>query len=448
MSRSKPCRSSVSTEPRIQVAIVGGGRDRLELSAELRNTAQVLSAYGLHKLDPRHDVGIVLIEAGPRILPALQERVSTATAELLTKLGVKLMIGETVAEVAPGIIRTASGKTVRADLTVWAAGIRAPAILSQLDGLPVNRLGQLNVRRTLQTEIDDNVFALGDCAACPWPGNERNVPPRAQAAHQQASFLMKALAAPAGEQAVARIHLSRLRLAGVARAFQRGGQSHGRRDRREHADRRSVRTLHVHVAVPVAYRRVARLCAHGARYFRALAAPFYAAARQAALTLREGCLLCNGTRARRILLHPLPIEERRMLKPEIDSLVPHVPFDRRTFIKAALGTGFAAAVLPVSAQTIHTDSDGLEAGEIGFVRSGDTLVPAYRAQPKGKTHLPVIIVMHEIFGVHEHIADVCRRFAKLGYLAIAPNLYAREGDPIVVPTDPAIQRSTGQQGAR
>ncbi len=183
-----------TAEPRIQVAIVGGGATGVELSAELRNTAQVLSAYGLHKLDPRHDIGIVLIEAGPRILPALQERVSSATAELLTKLGVKLMIGETVAEVAPGIVRTASGKTVRADLTVWAAGIKAPGVLGALDGLTVNRLGQLCVRRTLQTELDDDVFALGDCAACVWPGTERNVPPRAQAAHQQASFLLKALA--------------------------------------------------------------------------------------------------------------------------------------------------------------------------------------------------------------------------------------------------------------
>jgi carboxymethylenebutenolidase len=122
-----------------------------------------------------------------------------------------------------------------------------------------------------------------------------------------------------------------------------------------------------------------------------------------------------------------------MLKPEVDSLVPHVPFNRRTFIKAALGTGFAAAVLPVSAQTIHTDSEGLEAGEVA-VHSGDTLVPAYRAQPAGKTHLPVIIVVHEIFGVHEHIADVCRRFAKLGYLAIAPDLYVRQGDASVYPT--------------
>src|SRR5215469_14597033 len=117
-----------------------------------------------------------------------------------------------------------------------------------------------------------------------------------------------------------------------------------------------------------------------------------------------------------------------MLKPEVDSLDPHVPFDRRTFIKAALGTGFAAAVLPVSAQTIHTDSEGLDAGEIGFQSNG-TLIPAYRAQPRGKTHLPVIIVIHEIFGVHEHIADVCRRFAKAGYLAIAPDLYVRQGDP-------------------
>ncbi|HEV3105575.1 MAG TPA: dienelactone hydrolase family protein [Trinickia sp.] len=116
-----------------------------------------------------------------------------------------------------------------------------------------------------------------------------------------------------------------------------------------------------------------------------------------------------------------------MLDPDIDSLIPHVPFSRRTFLSAALGTGFAAAVLPVSAQTIHTDSAGLEAGEIAF-RSMGTLVPAYRAQPAGKRRLPVIIVIHEIFGVHEHIADVCRRFAKLGYLAIAPDLFSRFGN--------------------
>ncbi len=122
-----------------------------------------------------------------------------------------------------------------------------------------------------------------------------------------------------------------------------------------------------------------------------------------------------------------------MLKPEVDSLIPHVPFDRRGFIKAALGTGFAAAVLPVSAQTIHTDSNGLDVGEIA-VRSEGDWVPVYRAQPAGRSNLPVVIVIHEIFGVHEHIADICRRFAKLGYLALAPNLYSREGDAAAYPT--------------
>jgi carboxymethylenebutenolidase len=114
-----------------------------------------------------------------------------------------------------------------------------------------------------------------------------------------------------------------------------------------------------------------------------------------------------------------------MLSPDIDSLIPHVPFNRRTFIKAAFGTGFAACVMPVSAQTITTDSDGLLAGPVGFKAADGTLIPAYRAQPIGKTKLPVIIVIHEIFGVHEHIADVCRRFA---------DLYVREGDASKYPT--------------
>ena len=135
------------------------------------------------------------------------------------------------------------------------------------------------------------------------------------------------------------------------------------------------------------------------------------------------------------------VRRQPALDVSIDSLLPRVSFDRRTFVKTALGTGFAAAVLPVSAQTIHTDTAGLEAGEVAF-RVGGDWVPAYRAQPaadvktaaRRQGRLPVIIVVHEIFGVHEHIADVCRRFAKLGYLAIAPNLYSREGDAGAYPT--------------
>ena len=121
------------------------------------------------------------------------------------------------------------------------------------------------------------------------------------------------------------------------------------------------------------------------------------------------------------------------LKNDIDSLAAKTELsekvDRRGFLKTALGTGFAAAVMPVIAQTmIKTDTTGLTAGEVSISVNGRQ-VPAYRAQPEGKTNLPVVLVISEIFGVHEHIADVARRFAKQGYLAIAPNLFARQGNP-------------------
>ncbi|USX13633.1 dienelactone hydrolase family protein [Oxalobacteraceae bacterium OTU3CAMAD1] len=103
--------------------------------------------------------------------------------------------------------------------------------------------------------------------------------------------------------------------------------------------------------------------------------------------------------------------------------------DRRDFLKVALGSGFAAAAMPVMAQNvIKTDTTGLTAGTITLTVDGQT-VPVYRAQPEGKTNLPVVLVISEIFGVHEHIADVARRFAKLGYLALAPDLFVRQGDP-------------------
>lgn len=106
---------------------------------------------------------------------------------------------------------------------------------------------------------------------------------------------------------------------------------------------------------------------------------------------------------------------------------------RRDFVRAAVGTGFAAAVLPVSAQVIKTDAAGLTAGEI-TIAVGDFKMPAYRAMPMASNgaaagqKLPVVLVVSEVFGVHEHIADVARRFAKLGYLAIAPELFIRQGD--------------------
>jgi carboxymethylenebutenolidase len=115
--------------------------------------------------------------------------------------------------------------------------------------------------------------------------------------------------------------------------------------------------------------------------------------------------------------------------------------DRRDFLKAALGTGFAAAVLPVQAQTVvQTDLAGLTAGEVMVNVAGQN-VPVYRAQPAGKTGLPVILVISEIFGVHEHIADVARRFAKQGYLALAPELFIRQGDAQNQPSIAELQKN-------
>jgi len=185
--------AEAARKPTVSVVIIGAGATGIELSAELRNTAQVLSAYGLHKLDPRHDIRIHVIEAGPRILPALPPRVSTGIVSLLGKLDVDVLTEERVIEVTADAVLTASGQSIPSDLTVWAAGITAPPVLSTLDGLAVNRNGQLLVHQTLQSETDPDIFALGDCASCKWKATGGNVPPRAQSAHQQASFLVKAL---------------------------------------------------------------------------------------------------------------------------------------------------------------------------------------------------------------------------------------------------------------
>jgi len=117
-----------------------------------------------------------------------------------------------------------------------------------------------------------------------------------------------------------------------------------------------------------------------------------------------------------------------MLQQELDSLTPTRDFSRRDFVRTSVGSGFAAAVLPVVAQTaIKTDSIGLLAGEV-TIPVGEFKMPAYRAAPAGVTHAPVVLVVSEIFGVHEYIADVARRFAKAGYFAVAPELFVRQGD--------------------
>ena len=177
----------------LHVAIIGAGATGTELAAELHHTARAIIAYGLDKIDPERDLKIVLIEAADRVLPALPERISASTRDLLVKLGVEVRTGARVAEVLPDGVKLADGEIIPSELVVWSAGVQAPAFLANIAGLETNRINQLAVRLTLQTTLDDHVFAIGDCAACPRPGFPQNVPPRAQAAHQQSDFMVRQL---------------------------------------------------------------------------------------------------------------------------------------------------------------------------------------------------------------------------------------------------------------
>jgi len=190
-------RAHSQTEPlrpeQLQVAIIGAGATGTELAAELHKTTRQLVAYGLDRIDPDKDIRIHLIEAAPRILPALPERLSEAALKLLEGLNVHVHTEARVTEVTATGVELANGVFIPAELVVWAAGIKAPDLLKDIAGLETNALNQLVVRQTLQTTRDDAIFAFGDCAACPWPGHKTPVPPRAQAAHQQATHLAKQL---------------------------------------------------------------------------------------------------------------------------------------------------------------------------------------------------------------------------------------------------------------
>jgi len=178
----------------LEVAIVGAGATGVELAAELHNTTRELTAYGLNKIDPDRDIKISLIDASERLLPGLPEEISESVRKELLKLNIKLYLGERVTEVNHHGVSTQSGQVIASELVVWAAGIKAPDFLKDLDGLETNSINQLIVHDTLQTTLDENIFAFGDCSSCPWLGHEPlKVPPRAQAAHQQASLLVKSM---------------------------------------------------------------------------------------------------------------------------------------------------------------------------------------------------------------------------------------------------------------
>ncbi len=175
----------------LHVTIIGAGATGTELSAELHRTARGIAAFGLEKIDPEKDIKITLIEAAPRIVPALPERISEATTDILTKLNVDIRTNARVTRVRPDGVELQSGDFIPSELVVWAAGVKGPAILKELDGLEVSRYDTLVVKPTLQTTRDDNIFAIGDCCYLVPEGAEHPIPPRAQAAHQMASHVVR-----------------------------------------------------------------------------------------------------------------------------------------------------------------------------------------------------------------------------------------------------------------
>ncbi|WP_026970303.1 NAD(P)/FAD-dependent oxidoreductase [Aliagarivorans marinus] len=175
---------------KVKVAIVGAGATGVELSAELYNAVDQMRAYGVPKVSAQC-LEVTLVEAGPRILPALPERISGSAHSELTKMGVDVRTATRITEANEQGLMTADGELIEADLMVWAAGIKCPSFMQDLAGLESNRINQLVVKPSLQTSNDERIYAIGDCAACAM--GEGWVPPRAQSAHQMASLVYKNL---------------------------------------------------------------------------------------------------------------------------------------------------------------------------------------------------------------------------------------------------------------
>ena len=190
-------RAQAQTQPlaphQLQVVIIGAGATGVELAAELHRTTRAIISFGMDRVNPEKDLKVILIEAAPKILPALSAKISAAAEKLLMDLGVKVMTDAKVQKIQANRVYLSNGVEIPAELIVWAAGVKAPDFLKGIGGLETNHANQLLVLPTLQTTLNPQIFAMGDCAACPWPqanqGKGGIVPPRAQAAHQQASHL-------------------------------------------------------------------------------------------------------------------------------------------------------------------------------------------------------------------------------------------------------------------
>lgn len=172
----------------LDVVIIGGGATGVELAAELREASSAYVNYGFDQLDGKRDVRITILEGAPRVLAPLPEKVSSAATELLGKRGIRVVANCRVTRIEPDRVIDKDGNVYPANLCVWAAGIKAPDMLASL-GLPTAKGGQVEVDAHLRVKGMPDLYALGDCAACV-DGNGNAVPPRAQAAHQQADYLV------------------------------------------------------------------------------------------------------------------------------------------------------------------------------------------------------------------------------------------------------------------
>jgi len=173
----------------LEIAIVGAGATGVELAAELFKTAELLRSYGYDNVTDNR-LKITIIEASPRILGALPERIANAAQIELKKIGVEILTNTAITEVTSQGFITKQQTLIPASIRVWAAGVKAPDFLKDIGGLATNRINQLEVKPSLQTTLDDSIFAIGDCASYVMENGTR-VPPRAQSAHQMATHVYK-----------------------------------------------------------------------------------------------------------------------------------------------------------------------------------------------------------------------------------------------------------------
>ncbi|MET0050152.1 MAG: NAD(P)/FAD-dependent oxidoreductase [Candidatus Thiodiazotropha sp.] len=191
-------RANTQNEPlregQLDVAIVGAGATGVELAAQLHQVTRQIPQYGFDTIEPDRHIRLHILDAGPQILPALPLALSQQVRGELERLGIHVHVSQKVTRITDDAVHTASGLVIAAGIKVWAAGIKGPDFLSSL-GFTTNRINQLKVKPNLMLEDDERVYAIGDCAACPMNDQGDLVPPRAQAAHQQAAYLAKALCA-------------------------------------------------------------------------------------------------------------------------------------------------------------------------------------------------------------------------------------------------------------